>query len=112
MNRTTQFNITLAETKTFLGVTTIVNSRPLYYEYVSKYRRIIVTSETGKNCFNETVECFIIEVSYKGVGLKTWSKTWCNKSDAIAWAKTYAENREINIGGRMTIKEAIGKQLI
>lgn len=111
MNKQKQFDITLAETKRFISHSNVVSSRPIYYEYVSKYRRILVTSETGKNCFGETVECFITEVSYKNCDLKAWSKTWGDKQVAIGWAKVYAGNRDIVLG-RLTIKEPIGKQLI
>lgn len=81
------------------------NARPIYYEYNSDYRRIVVLgNEPG----------FEIRTEYKGFAKefnKTWSTHWGDKSIAIAWAKCYSENRYV-VCGNLTIKERIGKQII
>jgi len=81
------------------------NARPIYYEYSSDYRRIVVLGkESG----------FEIRTEYKGMAKeynKTWSTHWGVISDAIAWAKCYSENRRI-ICGSLTIIEKIGNKII
>lgn len=81
------------------------NARPIYFEYVSDYRRIVVLGEDSG---------FQIRTEYKGFAkefCKTWSTYWGQKSDAIAWAKYYSQNRNI-VCGNLTIIEKIGKQII
>jgi len=81
------------------------NARPIYYEYVSDYRRIVVL---GKDYGFEII------TEYKGFAKelnKTWSTHWGVKADAIAWAKCYSQNRNIICGG-LTIIEKVGKQII
>jgi hypothetical protein len=82
-----------------------VRSRRLYFEYVSKYRRIIVVEDAGG---------FEIEVTYKADAkhIPSWTKRYGAVGMAIAWAEAIADNREIRINGIMTIREAPGKRLI
>lgn len=85
-------------------------SRPIFYEYNSDYRRIVVL---GSPEYHED-KGFEIRTEYKGFAkefIKTWSTHWGEKSAAIAWAKCYAENRNI-ICGNLTIVEKIGTQII
>jgi hypothetical protein len=87
----------------------IYTARPIFFEYSSQYRRIVVLGDT-----NYPNGGFEIRIEYKGFAKefnKTWSIRWKQKIDALAWAKCYAENREI-ICGNLTIKERIGSQLI
>jgi hypothetical protein len=77
----------------------------IYFEYVSKYRRIVVL-EHGRG--------FEISVTYKGFAKeynKPYSTYWGELPDAIGWAKAYVENRNI-ICGNLTIIEACGVQKI
>lgn len=80
----------------------IMTGSPLYYEYVSKYRRVTVVGNGNG---------FELRVHYKGLPIKDWSRTYGVKEDAIAWAKTQADNRELLLGA-LTIKEAPGRRLI
>lgn len=77
------------------------SGNPIYFEYVSKYRRVLVVG-VGRG--------FELRVSYKGLPVKNWSKNYGVKEDAIAWAVVQSENREISFGC-MTIKEPTGKRL-
>jgi len=102
-NDMTRFEQTYQEIKSaYLPVS---NARPIYFEYVSDYRRIVVLGkESG----------FEIRTEYKGFAkefCKTWSTHWGQKDHAIAWAKCYAANRNI-VCGNLTITEKIGKQII
>ncbi len=74
----------------------------IYFEYVSKYRRIVIVGE---------VNGFELRVTYRGIDIPSWSKNYGKKEDAIAWAKASSANRELVIGC-LTIKEAVGKQII
>ncbi|WP_431129691.1 hypothetical protein [Flagellimonas flava] len=78
------------------------DAKPIYFEYLSKYRRIMVLGDSSGH---------IIEVSYKGVDVPAWSKRYKEKEHAIAWAKQIAENRDICLG-MLTICEPIGVQKI
>ena len=77
-------------------------ARPIYYEYVSKYRRITVLGDNSG---------FEIEVSYKGVDVNDWSKRYRVKSHALSWAKSIATNRHIQTKS-IGIIEPIGVQNI
>lgn len=81
------------------------NGLPIYFEYVSKYRRILVVLDGST---------WTIKVSFKGDArhIKPFEKTYGDKSIAIAWAKQIASNRDILMGSSFTVKEAIGKTLI
>ena len=84
--------------------------RPIFFEYVSDYRRIVVLGTVDY----PKVKGFEIRTEYKGFAKEfndTWSTHWGLKSDAIAWAKGYSENRSI-MCGNITIKENTGKQTI
>ena len=103
MNTSSRFDQTRKEIEA--AYATQNNARRLYYEYNSKYRRIIVIGEGSG---------FVIETSYKGFAKefnKEWSTRWGVKEHAIAWAKCYSENRNIRCGN-LTIIEEIGKQII
>lgn len=103
MNRKQQFNQTYMEIKACYAPAS--NGRPIFYEYVSDYRRIVVL---GNN------PGFEIRTEYKGFAkefIKTWSTHWGDKSIAIAWAKYYAQNRNI-VCGNLTIIEKVGRQII
>lgn len=70
----------------------------LYYEFVSKYRRVIVVEEGNG---------FELRVSYKGLPLKPWSKRYGVKEDAVAWARVQAANTSIAMGC-VTLKDYNG----
>lgn len=74
------------------------NGVPLYFEYVSKYRRVTVVG-IGRG--------FELRVNYKGIAVKDWSRSYGDIATAMAWAKVQADNREITTGS-LTIREAIG----
>lgn len=103
MNRSQQFKQTYQEILACYAPKS--TARPIYYEYVSDYRRIVVLgNENG----------FEIRTEYKGFAkefCKTWSTFWGQKPDAIAWAKCYSQNRNI-VCGNLTIIERVGKQII
>lgn len=74
----------------------------LHYEFVSTYRRVIVVAEGNGS---------ELRVSYKRLPIKSWSKRYRVKEDAIAWAKVQAANNNISFGC-MTVKDYAGKQII
>lgn len=75
---------------------------PIYFEYVSKYRRVVVVG-VGAG--------FELRVTYKGIPVPAWSKNYGYKGDALGWAKVQSENRDI-LFGCLTIKEPLGKRII
>jgi hypothetical protein len=104
MNRSESFKVTSQEIMTAYSHNAST-SRRIYYEYNSKYRRIVVL-ENGSG--------FEICVSYKDIAKeynKPWSTCWGEKKDALGWAKVYSENRNVSCG-ILTIIEKTGKQLI
>lgn len=99
------FNQTYEEIKSAYDKSVITESLQICYEYVSKYRRIVVL-------FDSTA--YEIRVNYKLDAReynKDFSVRWVEKDHAIAWAKTYAKNRNINFGC-LTVIEKIGDQKI
>lgn len=78
---------------------------PIYFEYVSKYRRVLIVKDQNT---------WILRVSYKGTAahIKTWQKTYADQSVCKAWAMVQANNTEILISPMLTIREAIGKVII
>lgn len=102
----TSFNITLAESRIFKGLTGhIVSSNRLYFEWTSQYRRIVVV-EDGAG--------FEVRVTYKGLAAdcKPWATRWGVLSDAMAWAQVYADNKEVRINRLLTAKDFNGKRII
>ena len=81
------------------------NGLPIYFEYVSKYRRILVVLDGST---------WTIKVSFKGDArhIKSFEKIYGDKSIAFAWAKQIASNRDIFMGSSFIVKEAIGQTLI
>jgi hypothetical protein len=78
---------------------------PIYFEYVSAYRRIVVVLDDS----TWTIKC-----SFKGMAadLKPFEKTYGDKEVALAWAKAMAQNREVILSHTLTVREAKGKYCI
>ena len=82
-----------------------VNGLPIYFEYVSKYRRVLVLNDGNT---------WVLRVSYKAdaKNIPSWEKTYGDKSVCFAWANVQVENRNIVVSPAFTIIEAKGKTLI
>ena len=79
----------------------VTSGLPISYEFVSKYRRVLVVGEGSG---------FELRVSYKGLPVNPWSKRYGAKEDAIAWAKVQSSNNSI-VMGILTIKDYGGKRI-
>lgn len=78
---------------------------PIYFEYVSKYRRVLLVKDGSS---------WIMKVSFHGDAkhIKSYKHTWGYKQDAYADAKSTVAFRDILMGASFTVKEAIGKTII
>lgn len=82
-----------------------VSGLPIYFEYVSKYRRVLVLKDGNT---------WMLRVCYKAdaKNIPSWGKTYGDKDVCFAWANTQVENRNIIVSTAFTIVEATGKILI
>ncbi len=88
--------------KEIASVKNPVVGRRIYFEFVSKYRRVIVVADGSG---------FEIETSYKGLELASWTKRYGDLAIAMAWAERISANNEILLGC-LTLREPKGKRII
>jgi len=82
-----------------------INGLPIYFEYTSKYRRVLVLKDANT---------WILKVSYKGSAknIPRWEKTFGDKETCFGWANVQVDNRNIIVSPAFTIVEAKGNILI